>query len=125
MHESHKSKYLIHLGSDKIYQDLKQLYWWPNLKADIVTYVSKYLTCSKVKAEHQIPSCLLVQPKILEWKWEKITMNFITKLPKTANDYDTIWVIVDRLIKSAYFLPIRETDPMEKLIKLYMKEVVI
>ncbi|GJY57583.1 putative reverse transcriptase domain-containing protein [Tanacetum coccineum] len=124
MHESHKSKYSIHPGSDKMYQDLKQLYWWPNMKADIATYVSKCLTCSKVKAEHQNPSGLLVQPEIPEWKWEKITMDFITKLPKTVNGYDTIWVIVDRLTKSAHFLPMRETDPMEKLMKLYIKEVV-
>ncbi|GJT76314.1 putative reverse transcriptase domain-containing protein [Tanacetum coccineum] len=64
MHESHKSKYSIHPGSDKIYQDMKKLYWWPNMKADIATYVSKCLTCDKVKAEHQRPSGLLVQPKI-------------------------------------------------------------
>ncbi|GKB40286.1 reverse transcriptase domain-containing protein [Tanacetum coccineum] len=124
MHESHKSKYSIHPGSDKMYQDLKQLYWWPNMKADIATYVSKCLTCSKVKAEHQKPSGLLVQPEIPEWKWEKITMDFVTKLLKTTNGYDTIWVIVDRLTKSAHFLPMRENDPMEKLIKLYKKEVV-
>ncbi|GJW25286.1 putative reverse transcriptase domain-containing protein [Tanacetum coccineum] len=68
MHESHKSKYSIHQGFDKMYQDLKQLYWWPNMKADIATYVGKCLTCSKVKAEHQKPSGLLVQPEILEWK---------------------------------------------------------
>ncbi|GKA08867.1 putative reverse transcriptase domain-containing protein, partial [Tanacetum coccineum] len=124
MHESHKSKYSIHPGSDKMYQDLKQLYWWPNIKANIATYVSNCLTCAKVKAEHQKPSGLLVQPEIPEWKWEKITMDFVTKLPKTANGYDTIWVIVDRLTKSAHFLPMRENDPMEKLMKLYMKEVV-
>ncbi|GJT91861.1 putative reverse transcriptase domain-containing protein [Tanacetum coccineum] len=124
MHESHNSKYSIHPGSDKMYQDLKQLYWWPNMKANIATYVSKCLTCSKVKAEHQKPSGLLVQPEIPEWKWEKITMDFVTKLPKTKNDYDTIWVIVDRLTKSAHFLPMREMDLMEKLMKLYMKEVV-
>ncbi|GJV48981.1 putative reverse transcriptase domain-containing protein [Tanacetum coccineum] len=124
MHESHKSKYSIHPGSDKMYQDLKQLYWWPNMKANIATYVSKCLTYSKVKAEHQKPSGLLVQPEIPEWKWEKSTMDFVTKLPKTTNSYDTIWVIVDRLTKSAHFLPMRENDPMEKLMKLYMKEVV-
>ncbi|GJX06629.1 putative reverse transcriptase domain-containing protein [Tanacetum coccineum] len=124
MHESHKSKYSIHPGSDKMYQDLKQLYWWPNMKANIATYVSKCLTCSKVKAEHQKPFGLLVQPEIPEWKWEKITMDFVTKLPKTANGYDTIWVKVDRLTKSAHFLPMRENDPMEKLMKLYRKEVV-
>nr|GFC95884.1 reverse transcriptase domain-containing protein [Tanacetum cinerariifolium] len=74
--------------------------------------------------EHQKPSGLLVQPEIPECKWKKITMDFITKLPKTINGYDTIWVIVDRLTKSAHFLPMRENDPMEKLMKLYMKEVV-
>nr|GEY77422.1 retrotransposon protein, putative, Ty3-gypsy subclass [Tanacetum cinerariifolium] len=83
MHESHKSKYSIHLGSDKMYQDMKKLYWWPNIKANIATYVSKCLTCAKVKAEHQRPSGLLVQPMILEWKWDNITMDFITKLPKS------------------------------------------
>nr|GFB04982.1 reverse transcriptase domain-containing protein [Tanacetum cinerariifolium] len=107
-----------------MYQDLKQLYWWPNMKADIATYVSKCLTYSKVKAEHQKPSGLLVQPEIPKWKWEKITMDFITKLPKMANGYDTIWVIVDCLTKSTHFLPMRETDPIEKLKKLYIKEVV-
>ncbi|GJT34062.1 putative reverse transcriptase domain-containing protein [Tanacetum coccineum] len=70
MHESHKSKYSIHPGSDKMYQDMKKLYWWPNMKADIATYVNKCLTCAKVKAEHQRPSGLLVQPKIPEWKWD-------------------------------------------------------
>nr|GEW25167.1 putative reverse transcriptase domain-containing protein [Tanacetum cinerariifolium] len=93
MHESHKSKYSIHPGSDKMYQDLKRLYWWPNMKANIAIY-------------------------------EKIPMDFITKLPKMTNDYDTIWVIVDRLKKSTHFLPMWENDPMEKLMKLYMKEVV-
>ncbi|GJS14191.1 putative reverse transcriptase domain-containing protein [Tanacetum coccineum] len=105
MHESHKSKYSIHPGSDKMYQDMKKLYWWPNMKADIATYVSKCLTCAKVKAEHQRPSGLLVQPKIPEWKWDNITMDFVTKLPKTSQGYDTIWVIVDRLTKSAIFTP--------------------
>ncbi|GJY39889.1 putative reverse transcriptase domain-containing protein [Tanacetum coccineum] len=124
IHELHKSKYSIHPGSDKMYQDLKKLYWWPNMKADIDTYVSKCLTCSRVKAEHQKPSGLLVQPEIPQWKWEKIMTDFITKLPKTSNGYDTIWVIVDRLTKSAYFLPMKENDSMERLMKLYMKEVV-
>ncbi|GKD34796.1 putative reverse transcriptase domain-containing protein [Tanacetum coccineum] len=91
MHESQKSKYSIHPGSDKMYQDMKKLYWWPNMKADIATYVSKCLTCAK--------------------------------LPKSSQGYDTIWVIVDRLTKSALFLPMRETDLMEKLAR-YLKEVV-
>ncbi|GJS02295.1 putative reverse transcriptase domain-containing protein [Tanacetum coccineum] len=124
MHESHKSKYSIHPGSEKMYQDVKKLYWWPNMKADIATYVSKCLTCAKVKAEHQRQSGLLVQPEIPQWKWDNITMDFVTKLPKSSQGYDTIWVIVDRLTKSAIFIPMKETDPLEKLARMYLKEVV-
>ncbi|GJU47201.1 putative reverse transcriptase domain-containing protein [Tanacetum coccineum] len=102
MHESHKSKYSIHPGSDKMYQDLKKLYWWPNMKAEIATYVSKCLTCAKVKIKYQKPSSLLVQPEIPQWKWENITMVFVTKLPKTATEDDTL----------------------EKLMRQYLKEVV-
>nr|GEZ97081.1 putative reverse transcriptase domain, ribonuclease H-like domain, aspartic peptidase domain protein [Tanacetum cinerariifolium] len=117
------SKYSIHPGSDKMYQDMKKLYWWPNMKADIATYVSKCLTCAKVKAKHQKPSGLLVQPKIPKWKWDNITMDFVTKHPKSSQGHDTVWVIVDRLTKSAIFTPIRETDPMDKLARIYLKEV--
>ncbi|GJU77001.1 putative reverse transcriptase domain-containing protein [Tanacetum coccineum] len=95
MHESHKSKCSIHPGSEKMYQD--------------------------VKAEHQRPSGLLVQPEIPEWKWDNITMDFITKLPKSSQGFDTIWVIVDRLTKSAHFLPIRENDPLDKLARSFQK----
>nr|GEW08813.1 putative reverse transcriptase domain-containing protein [Tanacetum cinerariifolium] len=102
MHESYKSKYSIHPGSDKMYQDMKKLYWWPNMKAGIATYVSKCLTCAK----------------------DNINMDFVTKLPKSSQGYDTIWVIVIRLTKSAIFTPIRETDPMDKLARIYLKEVV-
>ncbi|GJU94418.1 putative reverse transcriptase domain-containing protein [Tanacetum coccineum] len=93
MHESHKSKYSIHPGSDKMYQDLKKLYWWPNMKAEIATY------------------------------WENITIDFVTKLPKTSTGQDTIWVIVDRLTKSAHSLPMKETNSMDKLTRQYLKEV--
>ncbi|GJW78278.1 putative reverse transcriptase domain-containing protein [Tanacetum coccineum] len=107
-----------------MYQDLKKLYWWPNMKAIIAEYVSKCLTCSRVKAECQKPSDLLIQPEIPTWKWERITMDFVTKLPKTSNGHDIIWVIVDRLTKSAHFIPTRETDSMETLTRLYIKEIV-
>ncbi|GKA66097.1 putative reverse transcriptase domain-containing protein [Tanacetum coccineum] len=106
-------------------RDLKKLYWWPNMKAVIAEYVGKCLTCSRVKVECQKPSGLLVQPEIPMWKWERITMDFITKLPKTSNGHDTIWVIVDRLTKSAHFIPTQETDSMETLTRLYIKEIVL
>ncbi|KAJ0918494.1 putative nucleotidyltransferase, Ribonuclease H [Helianthus annuus] len=107
-----------------MYQDLKEYYWWPKLKGDIVTYVGKCLTCAKIKAEYQKPSGLLQQPEIPVWKWEQISMDFITKLPKTSKGHDMIWVIVDRLTKSAHFLPIREKDSTEKLAELYVREIV-
>nr|GEW67384.1 reverse transcriptase domain-containing protein [Tanacetum cinerariifolium] len=103
MHESHKSKYLIHPGSTKMYQDLRKLCWWPNMKADITTYVNQCLTCAKGKAEHLKPLGLLQQPKIPKWKWENVTMDFVTGIPRTPSGYDSIWVIVDRLTKSATF----------------------
>nr|GEV94921.1 reverse transcriptase domain-containing protein [Tanacetum cinerariifolium] len=93
-----------------MYQDWKLLYWWPNMKADIATYVSKCLTCAKVKADHQKLSGLLQQPEILVWKWERITMDFVSGLPRTQSGYDTIWVIVDQLTKSAQFLPMKKTE---------------
>nr|GEX18125.1 putative reverse transcriptase domain-containing protein [Tanacetum cinerariifolium] len=124
MHDSRKSKYSIHSGSEKIYQDLKKLYWWPNMKEIIAEYVVKCLTCSIVKDECQKPSGLLVQPEIPMWKWERITMDFIMKLPKTSNEHDNIWVIVDRLTKLAHFIPTRETDSMETLTRLYIKEII-
>ncbi|GJV48382.1 putative reverse transcriptase domain-containing protein [Tanacetum coccineum] len=124
MHESHKSKYSIHPRSNKMYHDLKKLYWWHNMKVDITIFVSKCLTCSKVKTKYQKPSSLLVQPEIPQWKWKKITMDFITKLPKTSSGYDTIWLIVNRLTKSAHFLPMKETDTIDRITRLYLKEVV-
>ena len=94
------------------------------MKASIARYVGRCLTCSRVKAECQKPSGLLEQPEIPIWKWERITMDFITKLPRKFNGHDAIWVIVDRLTKSAHFIPIRETDDMETLARLYLKEIV-
>ncbi|GJU33967.1 putative reverse transcriptase domain-containing protein [Tanacetum coccineum] len=125
MLESHKSKYSIHPGSDKIYHDLRKLYWWPNMKADIATYVSKCLTCAKVKAEHQKPSGLLQQPEIPVWKWERITMDFIIKLPRTPYGYDSIWVIVDRLTKYAHFIPMNEKYKMENLLDCVLRRLFV
>ncbi|GJU60817.1 putative reverse transcriptase domain-containing protein [Tanacetum coccineum] len=123
LNEAHKSKYSVHPGADKMYYDLRDMYWWPGMKRDIAIYVSKCLTCAKVKAEHQRPLGLLQQPEIPEWKWDKITMDLITKLPRSRSGHDAIWVIVDRLTKSAHFLAIREDFNMEKLARLYIDEI--
>ncbi|GJV41956.1 putative reverse transcriptase domain-containing protein [Tanacetum coccineum] len=100
--------YSVHPGADKMYYDLRGLYWWPGIKKDIAMYVSKCLTFSKVKAEHQKPSGLLQQLEIPEWKWENIIIDFINKLPRTSRRNDSIWVIIDRLTKSTHFLAISE-----------------
>nr|GEV36430.1 putative reverse transcriptase domain-containing protein [Tanacetum cinerariifolium] len=94
-------------------------------EAIIAEYVGKCLTGSRVKAECQKPSDLLIQPEIPTWKWERITMDFVTKLPKTSSEHDTVWVIVDRLTKSAHFIRIKKTDSMETLTRLYIKEIVL
>ncbi|GKC72470.1 putative reverse transcriptase domain-containing protein, partial [Tanacetum coccineum] len=124
MDKAHKSRYCVHPGVDKMYYDLQDMYWWSGMKRDIATYVSECLTCAKVKAEHQRPSGLLQQPEIPEWKWENITVDFITKLPRTRSGHDAIWVVVDRLTKSAHFLAIREDYSTEKLARLYTDEIV-
>ncbi|GJV72364.1 putative reverse transcriptase domain-containing protein [Tanacetum coccineum] len=124
MDEAHKPKYSVHPQADKMYYDLRDMYWWPRMKKDIAEYVSKCLTCLKVKAEHQRPSGLLQQPKIPVWKYEGITMDFVTKLPRTSSGHDTIWVIVDRLTKYAHFLPIREDYKMDRFARVYLNEIV-
>ncbi|GKD48606.1 putative reverse transcriptase domain-containing protein [Tanacetum coccineum] len=124
MDKAHKTRYSVHPGADKMYYDLRDMYWWPSMKKEIAIYNSKCLACAKVKAEHQRPSSLLQQPEIPEWKWEKIAMDFITKLARSSSGHDAIWVIVDRLTKSAHFLAIREDYSMEKLSRLYIDEIV-
>ncbi|GJR64285.1 putative reverse transcriptase domain-containing protein [Tanacetum coccineum] len=124
MDEAHTTRYSVHPGADKMYYDLRDLYWWPGMKRDIADYVSKCLTCSKVKAEHQKPSGLLQQSKFPEWKWEKLAMDLVTGLPKSSSGYDMIWVVMDRLTKSAHFLPICEDYKSEKLARIYINEIV-
>ncbi|GKD63797.1 putative reverse transcriptase domain-containing protein, partial [Tanacetum coccineum] len=124
MDEAYKSKYFVHPREDKKYHDLRDMYYLPAMKKDIVLYVSKCLTCSKVKAEHQRPSGLLQQPEIPEWKWKRISMDFITKLPRTDSGHDLIWVIVDKLTKSAHFLPINKDFKMDRLARLYLNGII-
>ncbi|KAI3818361.1 hypothetical protein L1987_12166 [Smallanthus sonchifolius] len=124
MNESHKTRYSVHPRADKMYMGLRQQYLWPGMKKDIALFVSKCLTCSKVKAEHQKPSGLLEQPEIPMWKWENLAMDFITKLPRTSSGHDSIWIIIDRLTKSAHFFPIREDYRVEKLARIYIDEIV-
>ncbi|KAK8628792.1 hypothetical protein V6N13_009375 [Hibiscus sabdariffa] len=120
--EAHQSSFSIHPGSVKMYKDLKPLYWWPEMKATITDYVSRCLTCQKVKVEHQVPTGLLQPLKFPQWKWERITMDFVTGLPISPRKNDAVWVIVDRLTKSAHFIPVRKSTSSDILAELYIRE---
>nr|GEX03533.1 retrotransposon protein, putative, Ty3-gypsy subclass [Tanacetum cinerariifolium] len=104
--------------------DLRDRYWWSRMKKDIAVYVSRCLTCLKATAEHQRPSGLLQPPEIPEWKWERIVIDFVTKLPRTSSWHDTIWVIIDWLTKFAQFLPMREDYKMDRLARIYLNKIV-
>ena len=124
MEEAHSSAYAMHPGSTKMYRTLKEHYWWNGMKKEIASFVSSCLTYLQVKAEHQRPVGKIQLLPILVWKWEKITMDFVTSLPRTQRQHDVIWVIVDRLTKSAHFLPVNVEDSLEKFAQLYVDEIV-
>ncbi|GJR81126.1 putative nucleotidyltransferase, ribonuclease H [Tanacetum coccineum] len=124
MTEAHSSPFSIHPGSTKMYHDLKQHFWWSGMKRDVATFVSKCLTCQQVKIEHQRASGLLQPLEIPVWKWDEISMDFVTGLPRTQRKHDAIWVVVDRLTKSAHFLPIRKDYPVSKLAEMFQQEIV-
>ncbi|XP_020426542.1 uncharacterized protein LOC109950819 [Prunus persica] len=107
-----------------MYHTLREHYWWPFMKKEIAEYVRKCLICQHVKAERQKPSGLLQPFPIPEWKWEHLTMDFMFNLPRTRNNHDGVWVIVDRLTKSAHFLPVRANYTLNKLAKLFIDEIV-
>jgi len=106
----------------KMYQDLKETFWWQGMKKDVAQFVSACLTCQKAKVEHQRPGGNLQRLKM--WKWDSISMDFVNHLPWTFRGYDTIWVIVHRLTKSAHFLAMNLRMPMAKLAQLYIREIV-
>jgi hypothetical protein len=122
--EANVYDYSIHPGSTKMYQDLKQKYWWYGFKRDVAAHVAKCDVCQRVKAEHQRPAGLLHPLKIPEWKWEEIGMYFIVGLPCTPVGYDSIWVIVDRLTKVDHFILVRTNYTGAKLAELYMTRIV-
>ena len=121
---AHNTVFTMHPGGNKMYQDLKQQYWWKGMKRDVTEYVSKCLTCQQVKAEHQVPTGLLNPLPIPQWKWDNITMDFVSGLPLTQQKHDSVWVIVDRLTKSAHFIPVRIDYSMDRLAELYVDEIV-
>ncbi|KAL4017799.1 hypothetical protein IC575_021371 [Cucumis melo] len=122
--KAHSSPFSMHPGSTKMYQDLKRVYWWRNMKREVAEFVSKCLVCQQVKAPRQKPAGLLQPLSIPEWKWENVSMDFITGLPRTLRGFTVIWVVVDRLTKSAHFVPGKSTYTASKWAQLYMSEIV-
>jgi hypothetical protein len=123
MDEAHTLRYSIHPGSTKMYHDLRQQFWWTRMKREVACYVSKCDTCQKVKADYMKPGGLLQSLSVLEWKWDDVSMDFIMGLPLMAHKFDSIWVIVDRLSKSAHFIPIDTNYNVQKYAEIYIAHV--
>jgi hypothetical protein len=122
--EAHDTPYSIHPGGTKMYQDLKERFWWHSMKREIASYIARCDVCQRVKAEHQRPAGLLQPLKVTLWKWEEVSMDFITGLPTSNQGHDSIWVIVDRLTKVAHFIPVKTTDHGNHLAELYISRIV-
>jgi len=112
LREAHQSKFSIHPGLHKMYHDLKRYYHWVGMKKDVASWVARCSTCQLVKAESQAPSRLVQTLPMPEWKWDHVTMDFVMGLPTSPLKHDAVWVVVDRLTKSAHFLAIEK--PMER-----------
>ena len=122
--EAHLSKFSMHPGSNKMYHDLRSLYWWTRMKREIAKYISECDTCQRIKASHLKAAGPLQPLPIPSWKWEDICMDFIVGLPNTSRHHDSIWVIVDRLTKTAHFLPVHTTHKTEKYTEIYVDQIV-
>jgi hypothetical protein len=122
--EAHLSKFSMHPGSKKMYHDLRSLYWWTRMKREIAKYISECDTCQRIKASHLKAAGPLQPLPIPSWKWEDICMDFIVGLPNTSRHHDSIWVIVDRLTKTAHFLLVHTTHRTEKYAEIYIDQIV-
>ena len=124
LREFHCSRFAMHPGGTKMYQDLRSQYYWSGMKRHVGDFVRRCLTCQQVKAEHQKPRGLLQPLEVAKWKWEHVTMDFVTHLQQTPQGHDVVWVIVDRLTKSAHFLVVWMTFTLERFYRLYIREIV-
>jgi hypothetical protein len=122
--EAHLSKFSMHPGSNKMYHDLRSLYWWTRMKREIAKYISECDTCQRIKSSHLKTAGPLQPLAIPSWKWEDICMDFIVGLPNTSRHHDSVWVVVDRLTKSTHFLPVHTTHKTEKYAEIYIDQIV-
>jgi hypothetical protein len=124
MDEAHCSRYSIHPGTNKMYQDLNKSFWWTRMKREIARYMAECDTFRRVKADHLRPTRNQQPSSVPEWKWEDICMDFIVGLPRTSRGQDSIWVIVDRLTMSAHFIPIGTRYRIRQYADLYMSHTI-
>ena len=122
--EFHCSRFFVHPGGTKMYHDLCHQYYWSRMMKHVRDFVRRCLTCQQVKVEHQRPAGLLQPFEVAEWKWEHVTMDFVTHLIRTSRRHDAVWVIVDRITKSAHFLAVQMTFTLEEFDRLYIREIV-
>ena len=123
LREFHCSRFTVHPGGTKMYHDFRRQYYWRRMKRHVGDFFLRCLTCQHVKTEHQRPVGLLQPLEIENWKWELITMDFVTHLPRTLRKHDAVWVIVDRLTKLAHFLVVRMTFTLEEFCRLYIRQI--
>ena len=124
LNEFYCSRFAMHPGSMKMYHDLRHQYYWSGMKKNIRDFVRRCLTCQQVKAERQRPVGLLQPLEVVECKWEHITIDFMTYLPRTSRGHNAVWVIVDQLSKLAQFLVVWMTFTLEEFYRLYVREIV-
>ena len=124
LREFNCSRFVVHPGGTKMYQDLRLQYYWSGMKRHVGDFVRRCLMCQQVKGEHQKPTKLLQPLEVAEWKWEHVTMDFVTYFPRTSQRHDAVWVIVERLTKSAHFLAMRMAFTLERFFRLYIREIV-
>ena len=122
--ECHRSRLSIHPGITKMYRDMKRMFWWKCMKKDISVFVSKCASCQQIKGDQQKTAGLLQPLEIPKWKWEMVSMDFIDGLPRTRKGNEGVWVIVDRLTKSAHFIPVKPTRTAATLVETFMREIV-
>ena len=124
LREFHFSRFTVHPGGTKMYHDLRCQYYWSGMKRHVANFVRRCLMCQQVKAEHQKLAEILQPLEVAKWKWEHLTMDFVTHLPWTLRRHDAVWVIVDQLTKLTDFLPVRMTFTLEEFCRSYIQEIV-
>jgi hypothetical protein len=123
LREIHNVPYAGHPSYQKTIAVVKSQYYWPGMKKEVVDFIAKCLKCQKVKVEHRHPTSFLQPLPIPEWKWKFVTMNFITKLPRTNKQHDFIMVVVDKLTKAGQFIPVKLAHKASNMVDVYMREI--